>query len=200
MAQARSPADAWGQLMTPGRCSPPKRIGESFGPYMRVPCSAGSVLSCRLASWVRHGAAVLKRNYLACYEAVESRISTKGVLARPESRVRGLPLATLWTHPLLPERLPAGILWSRAIPTTSRTLRGPWADRSAFTASKLACASTSISRPQLCDCWSSARLSRRPRDSRTRAEHGASYRMGRCGQPPTYSPGARMSTLSSTSA
>jgi hypothetical protein len=52
--------------MTPGRCSPPKRIGESFGPYMRVPCSAASVLLSRLAFWVRHGAAVLNHNNLVC--------------------------------------------------------------------------------------------------------------------------------------
>jgi hypothetical protein len=52
--------------MTSALCSPPKRIGESFGPYMRDPCSAASVLLYRLAFWLRHGAAVLKRNYLAC--------------------------------------------------------------------------------------------------------------------------------------
>ncbi|HZD52196.1 MAG TPA: hypothetical protein VE175_04060 [Woeseiaceae bacterium] len=52
--------------MTLGRCSQPKRIGVSFGPYMRDLCSAASVLLFRLAFWVRHGAAVLKRNYLAC--------------------------------------------------------------------------------------------------------------------------------------
>jgi hypothetical protein len=33
---------------------------------MRDPCSAASVPSCLLAFWVRHGAAVLKRNYRAC--------------------------------------------------------------------------------------------------------------------------------------
>jgi len=33
---------------------------------MRDRCSAASVLSCRLAFWVKHGAAVPKRNYLAC--------------------------------------------------------------------------------------------------------------------------------------
>jgi hypothetical protein len=52
--------------MTPGRCSQPKRIGVSFGPYMHDPCSAASVPSYLLAFWVRHGVAVLKRNYLAC--------------------------------------------------------------------------------------------------------------------------------------
>jgi hypothetical protein len=109
-APARSAADPWGQLMTPGRCSRPKRIGASFGPYMRAPCSAVSVLSCRLAFWVRRGAAVLKRNYLACSEAAESRTSTKGALVQPASRVHAPLLATLLTHPWSPERLPVEIL------------------------------------------------------------------------------------------
>ena len=96
--------------MTPGRCSQPKQIGVSCGPYMRDPCGAASAPSCRLTFWRRHDAAVLRRNYLACYEAAESRISTKDALGRPESRVRVLPLATLSTLPWSPERLPAVIL------------------------------------------------------------------------------------------
>lgn len=95
--------------MTPERCSQPKQIGVSCGPYMRVPCSVASVLLCRLVFSLRHGAAVPRRNYLACYEAAESRISTKGAPARPEPRVRVLPLATLSTLPSSPGLLPAGI-------------------------------------------------------------------------------------------
>lgn len=96
--------------MTPGRCSPPKAIGVSFGRYMRVLCSAGSVLLSRLAFWVRHGEVALKRNYLAFHETAESRTSTKRALVRPESRVRVLSLATLSRHPWSPERLPVAIL------------------------------------------------------------------------------------------